>query len=89
MLAGVALALRFVPYSEHNGHYRLGWSLVMAGILLLALAASVYLVYVLEILKFKGLRTIQIRRMDPGTTQDEINDTVQRDIETGEFETVR
>jgi UDP-GlcNAc:undecaprenyl-phosphate GlcNAc-1-phosphate transferase len=89
MLAGVALALRFVPYSEHNGHYRLGWSLVMGAILLLALAASVYLVYVLEILKFKGLRTIQIRRLDPDSTEHEIDESVERDIETGEFEHVR
>jgi len=88
MLAGVALALRFVPYSEHNGHYRLGWSLVMAGILVLALIASVYLVYVLEILKFKGLRTVQIRRMAPDTSEHEIDEAVERDIETGEFERV-
>ena len=26
MLAGFALALRFVPYSDHKGHFRLGWS---------------------------------------------------------------
>jgi UDP-GlcNAc:undecaprenyl-phosphate GlcNAc-1-phosphate transferase len=88
MLAGVALALRFVPYSEHNGHYRLGWSLVMAGILLMAVVASIYLVYVLEILKFKGLRSIQIRRLDPDTSEHEIEAAVERDIETGEFERV-
>ena len=29
MLAGLALALRFVPYSDHNGHYTLGWTLVI------------------------------------------------------------
>ena len=29
MLAGLALALRFVPYSDHKGHLRLGWTLVM------------------------------------------------------------
>ncbi len=88
MLAGVALALRFVPYSEHNGHYHLGWSLVMAAILLIALAASVYLVYVLEILKFRGLRAAQLRRGDPGSSDDEIEEEVQRDVETGEFERV-
>ena len=92
MLAGVALALRFVPYSDHNGshpHYRLGWSLLMAGILLIALTASVYLVYVLEILKFKGLRAKQLRALDPDTSEHEIIVTVQRDIETGEFEKVK
>ncbi|MGO9974535.1 MAG: glycosyltransferase family 4 protein [Solirubrobacteraceae bacterium] len=89
MLAGVALALRFVPYSDHQGHYRLGWSVVMGVILLLAVAASVYLVYVLEILKFKGLRTIQLRRIDPACTEPEIEETVQRDVETGEFEALK
>lgn len=88
MLAGVALALRFVPYSNHNGTYRLGWSLVMGAILLLALAASVYLVYVLEILKFRGLRAAQMRKADPGTSEHEIDEEVQRDVETGEFERV-
>lgn len=88
MLAGVALALRFVPYSDHNGHYRLGWSLVMAAILLLAVAASLYLVYVLEILKFRGLRAGQLRRTDPATSEEDIDEEVQRDVETGEFERV-
>ena len=52
-------------------------------------AASVYLIYVLEIFKFKGLRTIEIRRTDPDTSEHEIDDQVARDIETGEFERVK
>ncbi|MGO9903206.1 MAG: glycosyltransferase family 4 protein [Solirubrobacteraceae bacterium] len=89
MLAVVAIALRFVPYSDHRGNYHLGWSLVMGLILLLALAASLYLVYVLEIFKFKGLRTLQLRKLDPGSSEQEIEKTVERDVETGEFERVR
>jgi UDP-GlcNAc:undecaprenyl-phosphate GlcNAc-1-phosphate transferase len=88
MLAGVAVALRFIPYSNHRGHYYLGWSLVMAAIVLIALAASVYLVYVLEILKFKGLRARELRTLDPDTSEHEIDELVSRDIETGEFERV-
>jgi UDP-GlcNAc:undecaprenyl-phosphate GlcNAc-1-phosphate transferase len=88
MLAGVALALRFVPYSDHNGHYRLGWSIVIGVILVLALAASVYLVYLLEILKFRGIRASQLRQQDPATSEHEIDAAVERDVETGEFETV-
>jgi len=88
MFAGVAVALRFVPYSNHRGRYYLGWSLVMGAILLVALAASVYLVYVLEILKFKRLRTRQLRELDPDTAEHVIEQAVQRDIETGEFERV-
>ena len=61
----------------------------MVAILLLALVASVYLVYVLEIFKFKGIRASQLRKLDPDTTEHEIDAAVQRDVETGEFEAVR
>lgn len=91
MLAAVALALQFVPYKNHNspGHYHLGWSIVMGAILLFALIASIYLVYVLEILKFKNLRAIQLRRVDPDTSEFDIIESVERDIETGEFDALR
>ncbi|HUN79853.1 MAG TPA: MraY family glycosyltransferase [Solirubrobacteraceae bacterium] len=88
MLAGLALALRFVPYSDHKGHYYLGWSLLVAGIGLLVLAASVYLVYVLEILKFRRLDAIRLRRLRPEATPVEIEQDVTSDLETGEFQTV-
>jgi UDP-GlcNAc:undecaprenyl-phosphate GlcNAc-1-phosphate transferase len=88
LLAGAAVALRYVPYSDHHGHYHLGWSIVMGVIGLIALAASVYLVYVLEILKFKHWRARELRRADPDTTEFEVDEAVQRDIETGEFERV-
>jgi UDP-GlcNAc:undecaprenyl-phosphate GlcNAc-1-phosphate transferase len=87
MLAAVALLLRFIPYDpQHNGHYRLGWSMVMGVILLFAAAASVYLVYVLEIFKFKLRRTIHLRSINPATTDEEINESVERDVGTGEFD---
>jgi UDP-GlcNAc:undecaprenyl-phosphate GlcNAc-1-phosphate transferase len=89
LLAGLALALRFVPYSDHHGHYRLGWALVMLGIGLIVAAASVYLVYVLEILKFKNFRAREMKRLDPDTSEHAIDQRVQRDLETGEFERVR
>jgi len=76
--AGLALALRFVPYSDDRGNFRLGWSLVMIGLGLIALAASVYLVYVLEILKFRRL----LRRRRPDATDEE----VAEQLETGEFD---
>ena len=89
MLAGVAIALRFVPYSDHHGHFSLGWSLVMGAIALIALAASIYLVYVLEILKFRHRRADEMRSFDPDTTEYQIDESVRRDIETGEFDRVR
>ncbi len=61
----------------------------MGAILLFALIASVYLVYVLEIFKFKRLRAIQLRKVDPDTSEQEIDASVERDIETGEFEAVK
>jgi UDP-GlcNAc:undecaprenyl-phosphate GlcNAc-1-phosphate transferase len=88
MLAGVAVALRFVPYSNHNGTYHLGWLLVMAAIGVIALAASVYLIYLLEILKFKNRRVRELRAADPATSEHEIDERVEREVETGEFERV-
>ncbi len=85
-LAGLAVALRFVPYSDHHGHFDTGWSLVMIALGLLALGASVYLVYTLEILKLRGLRGRQLRKLDPETSEHDIITAVERDLETGEFE---
>jgi UDP-GlcNAc:undecaprenyl-phosphate GlcNAc-1-phosphate transferase len=86
MLAGLALALRFVPYSDHHGHLRTGWTLVMIALGLLAVAASVYLVYVLEILKFRRLDASRLRRLRPGASAAEIERDVARDFETGEMD---
>ncbi len=91
LLAGVALALRFVPYHDRNGphrQYHLGWELVMAAIILIALAASVYLVYVLEILKFKKRRARELERTDLLTSEEEVDERVRQDLETGEFKRV-
>jgi UDP-GlcNAc:undecaprenyl-phosphate GlcNAc-1-phosphate transferase len=60
----------------------------MVLIVLIALAASVYLIYVLEILKFKSRRSSEMREADPSTSEDEIDERVRRDVETGEFERV-
>jgi UDP-GlcNAc:undecaprenyl-phosphate GlcNAc-1-phosphate transferase len=85
LLAGLAVAMRFIPYSDNHGHFDLAWSLAMVGLALLVLAASVYLVVVLEILKLKRLRAWQLRRADPDTTEHEIVERVERELETGEF----
>ena len=88
LLAGVAVALRFIPYSDHHGHYRAGWLALLIAIALVAIAASVYLVYVLEILKFKNRRATELKTADPDTTEHEIDERVRHDLETGEFERV-
>ena len=92
MLSALAIALRFVPYSDNDGTLHLGWSLVIIAFALLAVAASVYLVLVLEILKFSRFRERQLRREaiehggepDPDTIEHEI----VREVETGEFRAV-
>jgi UDP-GlcNAc:undecaprenyl-phosphate GlcNAc-1-phosphate transferase len=89
MLAGLAIALRFVPYSDNGGTLNLPWAAVMAGLGLLVLIASVYLVYVLEILKFKRLDALRLRRVKPATTDAEIDADVAARLETGEFDAVR
>jgi UDP-GlcNAc:undecaprenyl-phosphate GlcNAc-1-phosphate transferase len=86
LMATLAVGLRLV--SHHHLH-QVGW---LAGLVVLAAICavmSVYLIYVLEIFKFKGLRTIELRRAEPGTSEHEIEETVSRDIETGEFEKVK
>jgi UDP-GlcNAc:undecaprenyl-phosphate/decaprenyl-phosphate GlcNAc-1-phosphate transferase len=88
MLAGLALALRFIPYSDHKGHLHTGWTLVLMGFGLIVMAASVYLVYVLEILKFRRLQTMRMRRLRPEASPAEIELDVAKQLETGEFQAV-
>jgi UDP-GlcNAc:undecaprenyl-phosphate GlcNAc-1-phosphate transferase len=59
-LAGAALATRFVPFRE-GGDWHLWETLAVAGIALFALAFSVYVVYLLEIVKLANPR---IRRRE-------------------------
>jgi UDP-GlcNAc:undecaprenyl-phosphate GlcNAc-1-phosphate transferase len=89
-LAGLALALRFVPFHEdRSATLNPGWTAVMVGLGLLVMAASIYLVYVLEILKFKRLNALRLRRSKPETTDEEVDADVASRLETGEFEAVR
>jgi UDP-GlcNAc:undecaprenyl-phosphate/decaprenyl-phosphate GlcNAc-1-phosphate transferase len=87
-MAGLAVALRFIPYSDDRGNLDPGWTAAVAAVFVIALAASAYLVYVLEILKLRRLRAWQLRRTDPDTTEFDIDESVRRDLETGEFPAV-
>jgi UDP-GlcNAc:undecaprenyl-phosphate GlcNAc-1-phosphate transferase len=86
--AGDAVALRFIPYSERSGDLNAGWALLMAALLAIGVAASLYLIYILEILKFRRLRAWQLRRVDPETDEHQIDEQVERELETGEFRTI-
>ncbi len=78
VMAGLALALRFIPYSDDRGDFDALWTTVVVICGMLALAASVYLVYVLEILKLR-----RFGRVDPQTGEVGVVDP-----ETGEFEAI-
>jgi UDP-GlcNAc:undecaprenyl-phosphate/decaprenyl-phosphate GlcNAc-1-phosphate transferase len=90
VLAGLALALRFVPYSDNHGHFNAGWTAVMIACGLAALAASIYLVVLLEILKLRRERLRQVlglRREGgrPSPSAEEVDRAVARELETGTF----
>jgi UDP-GlcNAc:undecaprenyl-phosphate GlcNAc-1-phosphate transferase len=88
LLGGYAVALRFVPYSDRHGHLRATGLVVMAAMTLLVLIASLYLVYVLEILKFRRLEGLRLRRVRPSVSDDEVDESVEQQLETGEFTAV-
>ena len=90
VMAALALALRFVPYSDNHGHFNALWTAVIAVFGLLALAASIYLVEVLEILKLRQTRLRQlvtVRRAAgaPEPELQEVNTAVEQELETGSF----
>jgi UDP-GlcNAc:undecaprenyl-phosphate/decaprenyl-phosphate GlcNAc-1-phosphate transferase len=92
ILAGLALALRFVPYHRH-GHTHPGWMAVIIACGVFALAASVYLVYVLEILKLRRIRLDQLRGLRraagrPTPAPEQIDAGVAQELETGSFPAV-
>lgn len=88
-LAALALALRFVPYSDDRGDFDLVWTAVMVGFLLLALAASVRLLIELEILKLRRFRFRQLDAAIPGEpSQEAVDEGVARELATGTFEAV-
>ena len=64
ILSALALAIRFVPNHRHD------WNPVAVGVLgglgLVAIGTSLYVIYLLEILKARHLRAIRLRRSRPG-----------------------
>ncbi len=87
LLAGTAVLIRFVP-PRPEGQWDLGNSLIVAGVAALALAASVWMVYTLEILKARHLKALglgrlirpvePIERIAPPETQEEREEAVER-----------
>jgi UDP-GlcNAc:undecaprenyl-phosphate/decaprenyl-phosphate GlcNAc-1-phosphate transferase len=84
ILAGLALALRFIPYSNNHGHFDAGWTALMLVCAVGAVIASVYLLVALEILKLRQLR----RRGAPVARPETIDAGVVQELETGSFPAV-
>jgi len=86
VMAGLALALRFVPYSDDQGNFDSFWIAVMVGCLLVTVVASFYLVVTLEIVKLRRTRARELtvaRGARPVTA--EVDEEVARELETGSF----
>jgi UDP-GlcNAc:undecaprenyl-phosphate GlcNAc-1-phosphate transferase len=89
ILAMLALALRFVPYSDNHGHFDAAWTAVIIAFALAAVAASVYLVVVLEILKLRSERTRELFRVGRApVAPTAVDEGVARELETGTFAVV-
>jgi UDP-GlcNAc:undecaprenyl-phosphate GlcNAc-1-phosphate transferase len=89
VLAAVALALRFVPYTDNHGHFHAFWTAFMAVCLLGAIAASIYVIQVLEILKLKGFRRRQVAVAGPAPpAESEVEEGVLHELDTGTFAAV-
>ena len=91
ILAGVALALRFVPYSDNHGNFDAAWTAFMVFCLIAALAASIYVIHVLEILKLRRVRWRQLVGLrGPASPPDEaeLDVAVQHELDTGTFQAV-
>ena len=91
ILAGVALALRFVPYSDNHGNFDAAWTAFMLFCLIAALAASIYVIHVLEILKLRRVRWRQLVGLrGPAAPPDEaeLDVAVQHELDTGTFQAV-
>ena len=89
VLAALALALRFVPYSDNHGHFDPLWTAVMVACGVAAMAASIYLLLALEILKLRMSRFRQLVGLGvPVSGPEELDSGVARELETGTFPTV-
>ena len=89
VMAGLALALRFVPYSDDHGNFDSAWTAVMAACLVAAFAASFYLVVTLEILKLRRERFRELGGARGSPPEEaEVDEGVARELETGTFAAV-
>jgi UDP-GlcNAc:undecaprenyl-phosphate/decaprenyl-phosphate GlcNAc-1-phosphate transferase len=84
MMAAYALLARFVP-PRPRGDWDLERSLLLAAAGVVVIAASVWMVYTLEILKARHLRALRLRRSGAGEEVVELDEeeAVERALEAG------
>jgi UDP-GlcNAc:undecaprenyl-phosphate/decaprenyl-phosphate GlcNAc-1-phosphate transferase len=92
ILAGLALGLRFIPYSDDRGNFDPFWTAVIALLLAGAIVASVYALFALEILKLRRFRLRQRLGLGapeaPPPLEAEVDAGVARELETGDYAAV-
>src|SRR5919106_1476409 len=89
VMAGLALALRFVPYSDDRGNFDPLWAAVIVACGVAAVAASIYLLLALEILKLRLSRFRELVGLGvPVSAPEQVDAGVARELETGTFPAV-
>jgi UDP-GlcNAc:undecaprenyl-phosphate/decaprenyl-phosphate GlcNAc-1-phosphate transferase len=91
VLAAFAIAIRFADLRDEDGAIQPLWLAVLLLFALVAIAATAYVVYMLEIFQFSQLRRFQLRRTAadrgaPPPTDPELEAQIERELATGEFE---
>ncbi|MEO7198407.1 MAG: undecaprenyl/decaprenyl-phosphate alpha-N-acetylglucosaminyl 1-phosphate transferase, partial [Solirubrobacterales bacterium] len=72
-------------YSDNRGNFDTTWTAVMIAILVLGVAASFYVIYVLEILKLRRFRFRQVAAKVEAPEPSDVDREVARELETGSF----
>jgi len=62
LMGGAAIAVRYIPYSDGHGNVHLAGALGVVAVALVVVAAAVYLVYILEIPKWRSTPVVEIMR---------------------------
>jgi UDP-GlcNAc:undecaprenyl-phosphate/decaprenyl-phosphate GlcNAc-1-phosphate transferase len=66
LMGGAAIAVRYIPYSDGHGNVQTGGALAVAGVGVIVVVAAIYLVYILEILKWRSIPVVEIMRARKG-----------------------
>ena len=62
LMGGAAVAVRFIPYTDGRGNVQLGGAVAVGAVAAVVVAAAIYLVYILEILKWRSTPMVEIMR---------------------------